>query len=355
MQVALYYLVLLKDHVPTAEQYARAKETDDKEILSRRALMCGRRMFLTALILAAKYLQDHNYSARAWSKISGLDTREITSNELVFFRSLDYNLHIKSHIFQKWNEIVVRLTSRPTTEICWTTVVPLLTPQFEKVEQIFWPCSNARVHAWLETASGPYEETKTPVTSPSVPADASNCSDNDSNSVQQSTSTPPTQLTSPEPEMNAPRKPPSPCTHSSCSNKSSIHGDQGTPPLPTPVLHTGAPDHLPKNNNGAASSETSSECHSESSNHESTTNGTGVYQPSYYLTAQVDVPRELPIHGGPVAPSVYTGVTCDSTPLQIAQEKQPLPRSNKRQCETETFDHHPNVTFPPIKRQQLSS
>ncbi|KAI5300893.1 hypothetical protein KEM56_002122, partial [Ascosphaera pollenicola] len=92
LQVALYYLVLLKGQIPTPEAFAEAQRTDDKEMLSKRAMLCGRRMFLTSLILAAKYLQDHNYSARAWSKISGLETREVNSNERLFLAAIDWNL-----------------------------------------------------------------------------------------------------------------------------------------------------------------------------------------------------------------------------------------------------------------------
>jgi PHO85 cyclin-5 len=55
LQVALYYIILLKNHVPphdfTQEQWRRRTE-----------IQCGRQMFLSALILAAKYLQDKNYS-----------------------------------------------------------------------------------------------------------------------------------------------------------------------------------------------------------------------------------------------------------------------------------------------------
>jgi hypothetical protein len=45
-----------------------------------RAMHCGRRMLLTALILASKYLQDHSYSALEWSQISGFNTSEINRN-----------------------------------------------------------------------------------------------------------------------------------------------------------------------------------------------------------------------------------------------------------------------------------
>ncbi|KAK1252630.1 hypothetical protein MKX08_003817 [Trichoderma sp. CBMAI-0020] len=109
LQVALYYLVLIKPHVPkrgfTTEQY--------EDRYSDRALQCGRRMFLAALILASKYLQDRNYSARAWSKISGLGVQEINQNEVAFLLAVNWKLHITDEVFQRWTEIVLKHTPPP--------------------------------------------------------------------------------------------------------------------------------------------------------------------------------------------------------------------------------------------------
>ncbi|KAM0259229.1 hypothetical protein ACHAQJ_003434 [Trichoderma viride] len=109
LQVALYYLVLIKPHVSkrgfTAEQY--------EDRYADRALQCGRRMFLAALILASKYLQDRNYSARAWSKISGLNVQEINQNEVAFLLAVNWKLHITDEVFQRWTEIVLKHTPPP--------------------------------------------------------------------------------------------------------------------------------------------------------------------------------------------------------------------------------------------------
>ncbi|KAL7938048.1 hypothetical protein V8C35DRAFT_139772 [Trichoderma chlorosporum] len=109
LQVALYYLILIKPHVPkrsfTAEQY--------EDRYADRALQCGRRMFLAALILASKYLQDRNYSARAWSKISGLGVQEINQNEVAFLLAVNWKLHITDEVFRRWTEIVLKHTPPP--------------------------------------------------------------------------------------------------------------------------------------------------------------------------------------------------------------------------------------------------
>ncbi|KAL7947670.1 hypothetical protein V8C42DRAFT_351709 [Trichoderma barbatum] len=109
LQVALYYLILIKPHVPkrsfTVEQY--------EDRYADRALQCGRRMFLAALILASKYLQDRNYSARAWSKISGLNVQEINQNEVAFLLAVNWKLHITDEVFRRWTEIVLKHTPPP--------------------------------------------------------------------------------------------------------------------------------------------------------------------------------------------------------------------------------------------------
>lgn len=110
LQVALYYLVLVKPHVP--KHNFTMEQPDDRA--ADRALQCGRRMFLAALILASKYLQDRNYSARAWSKISGLNTQEINQNEMAFLVAVDWKLHIADEVFQRWTEIVLKYTPPPS-------------------------------------------------------------------------------------------------------------------------------------------------------------------------------------------------------------------------------------------------
>ncbi|CAN6599998.1 hypothetical protein TRVA0_001S08196 [Trichomonascus vanleenenianus] len=89
-QVSLYYLILIKPHVAKTEE-----------------LQCGRRTFLSALILASKYLQDRNYSITAWSKISGLSAQELQRNEIDFLKTVDWNLHIRHEIYNRWSNLLL--------------------------------------------------------------------------------------------------------------------------------------------------------------------------------------------------------------------------------------------------------
>ncbi|KAH7116961.1 hypothetical protein B0J11DRAFT_552885 [Dendryphion nanum] len=137
LQVALYYLILIKAHVPKHDFTMEQPE----DAASFRALQCGRRMFLAALILASKYLQDRNYSARAWSKISGLKVCEINTNEMAFLAAVNWKLHITDPVWERWQEVVLRHTpsnqppspgaAMPNT---WRTIIPQLNPELTVVE-----------------------------------------------------------------------------------------------------------------------------------------------------------------------------------------------------------------------------
>lgn len=134
LQVALYYLVLIRPHVPKND--FTMEQTVDCP--AERSLMCGRRMFLAALILASKYLQDRNYSAKAWSKMSGLKVCEINANERNFLSKINWKLHIPKPAFEKWQAIVLKYSPNTPPSpgygvLCdssrWKRVIPLLTAE----------------------------------------------------------------------------------------------------------------------------------------------------------------------------------------------------------------------------------
>ena len=67
----------------------------------RNPLLCGRRMFLAALICAGKFLQDRNYSNKAWAKLAGLNEVELGKIERLFLRLMDHDLFIGANDFRK--------------------------------------------------------------------------------------------------------------------------------------------------------------------------------------------------------------------------------------------------------------
>lgn len=64
---------------------------------------CARRNFLSALILASKYLQDRNFSNKAWSKISSVTVAEINLREREFLEITKWNLDVKHDVFKDWS------------------------------------------------------------------------------------------------------------------------------------------------------------------------------------------------------------------------------------------------------------
>ena len=138
LQVALYYLILIKDSVPKCDFTMEQSEDSN----ASRAMQCGRRMFLAALILASKYLQDRNYSARAWSKISGLKVCEINANELTFLDAVSWKLHVPESLFQRWTDVVLKYSSaqseKPTVDLLhsWKSVVHQLTPDLDNLNTL---------------------------------------------------------------------------------------------------------------------------------------------------------------------------------------------------------------------------
>lgn len=127
LQVAMYYLILLKAHLP------RCDFTQEQSCVpvDRRSMQCGRRMFLSALMLASKFLQDRNYSTRAWGKITGLPTSEINTNELKFLEAVNWKLHVSKEKFERWSHTVIALSAPPQPGMS-------LIPQPSLVETLGW-------------------------------------------------------------------------------------------------------------------------------------------------------------------------------------------------------------------------
>ncbi|KAL9596435.1 MAG: hypothetical protein Q9219_005785 [cf. Caloplaca sp. 3 TL-2023] len=140
LQVALYYLILIQSCLPRRD-FTMEQHEDSQAC---RAMQCGRRMFLASLILASKYLQDRNFSARAWSKISGLKACEINTNEIAFLTAVNWKLHIPEPVFQRWTDVVLKYSpsasslsppkSSPCTIETWKAIIPRLTPELDNLD-----------------------------------------------------------------------------------------------------------------------------------------------------------------------------------------------------------------------------
>lgn len=94
LQLALFYIF-------------RIKKTNQ-------AVPCIRRMFLAALIIASKYLNDKNYKNKAWAKITSLTVHEINNTEIVFLKLIDYQLYVSKPLYDKWVSLLINhIQKRP--------------------------------------------------------------------------------------------------------------------------------------------------------------------------------------------------------------------------------------------------
>ncbi|KAI8983499.1 cyclin-domain-containing protein, partial [Pilobolus umbonatus] len=96
LQLALFYIFRIKNTIQEQIQYQQS------QLNHNQLVCCGRRMFLAALMVASKYLNDKNYRNRTWAKIASLTVAEINATELVFLKLIDYQLYVSKSLYDKW-------------------------------------------------------------------------------------------------------------------------------------------------------------------------------------------------------------------------------------------------------------
>jgi hypothetical protein len=62
--------------------------------------ICGRRMYITALMIAHKYHQEPAMKNVAWSNLTRLDLNEVNEMERQFLKLIQYNLHVSVTEYQ---------------------------------------------------------------------------------------------------------------------------------------------------------------------------------------------------------------------------------------------------------------
>lgn len=115
LQISLFYIFRVKKVVHEKLYQRVKKQQSQQKVLNMQTSInneennkmedlqcCGRRMFLASLMVASKYLHDKNYQNRAWSKITGLDIKEINAAEMAFLNLIDYKLYVSKPTFDKW-------------------------------------------------------------------------------------------------------------------------------------------------------------------------------------------------------------------------------------------------------------
>lgn len=66
------------------------------------SILCSRRIFLASIMVSSKFLQDRTFSNRAWSKISGLNVRELSIVERRLLTALDFDLNVREQDWSLW-------------------------------------------------------------------------------------------------------------------------------------------------------------------------------------------------------------------------------------------------------------
>ncbi|KAI8096615.1 uncharacterized protein BX664DRAFT_324410, partial [Halteromyces radiatus] len=96
--IAIFYLFRLKPKLATVLTTAMPSD--------RPYYACGRRMFLSAVILAHKYQNDRTYRNTSWAALTGLPVEQITRSERLFLQLMDYQLYISKESYEQWTLLV---------------------------------------------------------------------------------------------------------------------------------------------------------------------------------------------------------------------------------------------------------
>jgi Cyclin len=110
LQAALYYIFRIKETI--MDLMAKRNVLPVLQPSPQDCIFCGRRMFLAAVMVASKFLQDKTYRNSAWAKISGLTASEISFSEMAFLELIDFRLFISKDTFEMWHRMLTQHISQ---------------------------------------------------------------------------------------------------------------------------------------------------------------------------------------------------------------------------------------------------
>lgn len=67
------------------------------------------RLFVTSLLLADKYSEDHPYTNKSWSSLSGLTVEDINTMERAFLATMQHGLYTNEGEFREWTKSLQNL------------------------------------------------------------------------------------------------------------------------------------------------------------------------------------------------------------------------------------------------------
>ncbi|KAN0062890.1 hypothetical protein ACQY0O_004711 [Thecaphora frezii] len=70
------------------------------------------RLFITALMLGNKFLDDHTYTNKTWAELSGIELKDITRMEVEFWLGLSMSIYVSDVDFRHWIRTLEQLAQR---------------------------------------------------------------------------------------------------------------------------------------------------------------------------------------------------------------------------------------------------
>ncbi|PVU96640.1 hypothetical protein BB559_002323 [Furculomyces boomerangus] len=98
----------------TYEDDLKLNEQENLKKMGVDVTRCGRRMFVAALICAAKFALDISISNKAWHKITNLPPRQLANMETSFLELLDYKLFLSDTIYRQWSTLLQLSVATPS-------------------------------------------------------------------------------------------------------------------------------------------------------------------------------------------------------------------------------------------------
>jgi hypothetical protein len=68
---------------------------------------CFHRVFLSAVILSVKYLDDRNIGNIYFAKVGGVTLEELLELEICFFKGLNYSMYVSEEVMKEYDEAVI--------------------------------------------------------------------------------------------------------------------------------------------------------------------------------------------------------------------------------------------------------
>ncbi|KAI8815375.1 hypothetical protein BJ742DRAFT_750306 [Cladochytrium replicatum] len=109
LQLALFYLARLRAHLSAVYFSFDPAQDNENDVyfcgpispIYHPSLRCGRRMFLTALMSASKYLLDRPPSNLAWARLGGLELEHLNTVEASFLGAIQFDLFVSPQSWAK--------------------------------------------------------------------------------------------------------------------------------------------------------------------------------------------------------------------------------------------------------------